>query len=77
MGLDSTMILSASGWRKVFAISQNEQDATPDISNDDYNIAMVAAHCFVEYLYTKLDIENPVIAVGIEKKMDTTSSNFE
>ena len=68
MGLDSTMILSASGWRKVFAISQNEQDATPDISNDDYNIAMVAADCFVEYLYTKLDIENPVIAVGMDAR---------
>ena len=62
------MILSASGWRKVFAISQIEQDATPDISNDDYNIAMVAADCFVEYLYTKLDIENPVIAVGMDAR---------
>lgn len=68
MTLDKSMILSTSGWRKVFAISQNEQDSTPDISDTDYNIALIAADCFVEYLYTKFDLETPVIAVGMDAR---------
>lgn len=68
MKLDDSMILSASGWRKIFAISQNEQDATPNISNDDYNIAMVAADVFLEYILKTTEVENPVIAVGMDAR---------
>lgn len=68
MKLDENMILSASGWRKVFAISKDEQDSTPNISDDDYNIAMIAADVFLEYLLQNSQIENPVIAVGMDAR---------
>ena len=29
------MIISASGWRKVFAVSGDEQDRAPEISEQD------------------------------------------
>lgn len=39
----SSFILSASGWRKIFAISKDEEDTTPDISiNDKYFSALIA-----------------------------------
>lgn len=62
------MILSASGWRKVFAASGDEQDPTCQITDDDYNLSIAAADSFIEYIYTKLDIENPVIAVGMDAR---------
>ncbi len=68
MKLDENMILSASGWRKVFAISKDEQDSTPNISDNDYNIAMIAADVFLEYLLQNSQIENPVIAVGMDAR---------
>jgi len=62
------MILSASGWRKVFAASGNEQDNTPEITDKDYNLCMIAADAFIEYVYTKTDVETPVIAVGMDTR---------
>ncbi len=58
------MILSASGWRKVFAISGNEQDKNPQISKDDTALCIIAANVFFEYLQKKSGQENPVIAIG-------------
>lgn len=46
------MILSASGWRKVFALSGNEQDKNPEISENDKKIAVTAANVFF-WLYKK------------------------
>lgn len=62
------MILSASGWRKVFAASGNEQDSTPNITDDDYNLSLAAANVFFEYLVEKTGIENPVIAIGMDAR---------
>ena len=44
------MILSASGWRKVFAISGDEQDVNPRISDDDKSISIAAAKVFYDYI---------------------------
>ncbi len=39
----NSFILSASGWRKIFAISKDEEDATEEISiNDKYLCALIA-----------------------------------
>ena len=62
------MILSASGWRKVFAESGNEQDSTASITNDDYNIAITAADTFLEYLINKTEQDTPVIAIGMDTR---------
>ena len=41
------MILSASGWRKVFAASGDEQDKRPEITETDRSIAVIAADVFL------------------------------
>jgi len=44
------MILSASGWRKVFAESNNEQDKTKEIGSVNAAISIFAAYCFSGYI---------------------------
>lgn len=44
------MILSASGWRKVFAISGDEQDKTTMIGETNIAISIFAAQVFADYL---------------------------
>lgn len=58
------MILSASGWRKVFALSNDEQDKSPEISENDKKISVVAASIFADYIKKVSNQEAPVIAVG-------------
>lgn len=65
---EHNMILSASGWRKVFALSGDEQDASPEISDKDFNIAIAAADAFFEYISNKTNGQTPVIAVGMDAR---------
>ena len=51
------MILSASGWRKVFAQSGSENDGAPEISAADRDIVFFAAQSFAEFL----QVEFPAI----------------
>ena len=44
------MILSASGWRKVFAIGGQEQDKTSMIGEDNIAISIYAAKVFADYV---------------------------
>ena len=62
------MILSASGWRKVFALSGDEQDKSPLISEEDKALSVIAANVFCEYLKNKSGQENPVIAIGYDTR---------
>lgn len=62
------MILSASGWRKVFAISGNEQDKTTQISDEDKAVSVIAADVFFDYLSKLINQPNPVIAIGIDTR---------
>ncbi|EMB23266.1 hypothetical protein [Treponema denticola] len=48
----SKMILSASGWRKVFADSGKEEDESPDIKYEDSILVCHAALAFAEFLKT-------------------------
>ena len=66
--MEHNMILSASGWRKVFAVSGNEQDKAPEISPEDTALSAIAAEVFFDYLKDKTGIENPVIAVGMDTR---------
>ena len=45
-----SMILSASGWRMIFASSGNEEDATPELTAEKGAIAVLAARAFAEYI---------------------------
>ena len=55
------MILSASGWRKVFAQSGNENDGTPEISAADCDIVFLAAQSFAEFLHAEFPAIRTVI----------------
>ena len=62
------MILSASGWRKVFAVSGDEQDKAPEISEQDKAICIAAASVFFDYISALTNQEVPVLAVGIDAR---------
>lgn len=62
------MILSASGWRKVFAASGDEQDKSPEITETDRSIAVIAADVFFEYISKLTGQSAPVIALGIDAR---------
>lgn len=66
--MEHKMILSASGWRKVFAASGNEQDKSPDITEADKALAVIAADVFFDYLSKKSGQNNPVIALGYDTR---------
>ena len=55
------MILSASGWRKVFAQSGNENDGTPEISTADRDIVFLAAQSFAEFLQAEFPAIRTII----------------
>ncbi len=58
----SKMILSASGWRKVFARSGNEEDGTAEILKEDCIIVYYAAVSFLEFLKAEnKDIDTIII----------------
>ncbi len=60
------MILSASGWRKVFAESGDENDNFPMISEDDKLIASIAASVFADFILDKK--RNPTVILGIDTR---------
>ena len=62
------MILSASGWRKVFAASGAEQDKTLEITKESTAISVAAAVCFFDYLSNLTGLSSPVIAVGMDTR---------
>ena len=49
----SSMILSASGWRTVFALSGNEEDGGERISAEKQSIAVLAGTAFARYMTGK------------------------
>ena len=56
------MITSASGWRKVFAISGDENDNTSQISENDSILSGIAAEVFADYIIEKN--ASPVVILG-------------
>ena len=48
--MEHNMILSASGWRKVFAQSGNERDQSAKIGSDNKALCFLAAESFLEWL---------------------------
>jgi len=55
------MILSASGWRKVFAQSGSENDGAPEISAADRDIVFFAAQSFAEFLQAEFPAIRTVV----------------
>lgn len=66
--MEHNMILSASGWRKIFAASGDEQDKNPEISENDYALCVIAAEVFYDYIRENSGQEMPVLAVGTDTR---------
>jgi len=62
------MILSASGWRKVFAKSGEGQDNTPEIGAENMVLAVIAAEVFADYVRNATNQQTPVIACGMDAR---------
>ncbi len=60
----SSYILSASGWRNVFAASKDEEDSSENISDEDKIIAITIARA----LYTYLRKPNAKILLGLDAR---------
>lgn len=66
--MKTNMILSASGWRKVFAIGGQEQDKTSMIGEDNIAISIYAAKVFADYVKKQTGKEKPEILVGMDAR---------
>lgn len=62
------MILSASGWRKVFAESGNEQDTSPSIGQENKAISVFAAEVFANYIKNTSAKETPIVILGMDSR---------
>ena len=67
--MNTNMILSASGWRKIFAISNDEQDKTSLIGEENIALSVLAAKVFSDYLKAKTKKENPSVILGDRKSV--------
>jgi phosphoglucomutase len=61
------MITSASGWRKVFVQSGNQEDTAPEIGQENEAITALAAESFAEYLFAHTQ-GIPSVIVGIDTR---------
>ena len=66
--MEHNMILSASGWRKVFAESGDENDTTLEIGDENSAIVAIAANTYIDYITKKTGLDQPVIVMGIESR---------
>ena len=62
------MILSASGWRKVFAKSGNEQDTSSSIGQENKAISVFAAEVFANYIKNTSAKETPIVILGMDSR---------
>ncbi len=66
--MKTNMILSASGWRKVFAISGAEQDKTAMIGEDNIAISIYAAKVFADYIKERSKKMSPRVVLGMDSR---------
>jgi phosphoglucomutase len=64
----SSLILSASGWRKVFAEDGDEESDSPSVSPADLVLAGAAAIAYAKLLRSRDSSKSPVVLVGIDSR---------
>lgn len=71
-GAFSTLILSASGWRKIFAADGNEESTAADVAPEDRVLAAAMAKSFADFLKKKSGDSNPsrarTVVLGIDAR---------
>ncbi len=66
--MEHNMILSASGWRKIFAESSDEKDFTRRIGEDNSFLCILIAETFAEYVAEKSGKKNPAVVVATDTR---------
>ncbi len=66
--MEHNMILSVSGWRKVFAESGNEEDKSPSIGVQNKLLCALIGETFAQYLIDSVGGRYPFIAVGTDTR---------
>ena len=64
----ASMILSASGWRKVYAADGNDESLSPDVRPVDRTLALVMADTFATFLAENTKNEGLRVAVGLDAR---------
>jgi phosphoglucomutase len=64
----SSLILSASGWRKVFAAEGEENSDTEAVAGADIILATAAAIAFAGLLRSRCSLPSPALLVGIDSR---------
>lgn len=59
-----SMIISASGWRKIFAASGEEEDTGDEVNSEDLILTALSALAFVQHL----TVETPSVLVGLDAR---------
>ncbi|MCR5606341.1 MAG: phosphoglucomutase [Treponema sp.] len=67
------MILSASGWRKVFVESGDENDSGSEIGDDNSALVAIAANTFIDYIVKKTGNRQPSIVLGRDTRPTGTA----
>ncbi len=60
------LILSASGWRKVFAADANEESFTEEVGLADREIAAAMGRVFADFLVERSGKASPCVVVGLD-----------
>ena len=66
--MEHNMILSASGWRKVFAESGDAEDKTELIGNTNTRLAALIGETFAQYMLQKRNSKNTTLLVGTDTR---------
>ncbi len=66
--MEHGMILSASGWRKIFTQSGDGEDPSPAIGKDNALICALIGETFAQYVISASDKGSPVIAVATDTR---------
>ncbi len=64
----SPMILSASGWRKIFAADGNEESFNPELTDADKLISLMMAASFASFIKKTSGKQNPRILLGTDSR---------
>jgi phosphoglucomutase len=67
-GALKAMILSASGWRKVFAADGDEESTTEDLAPADRTLGLGMAAVFADFLTETTGKRSPRVAVGLDAR---------
>ncbi len=62
------MILSASGWRKIFAADGDEEGTTSEITPADALLAASMAEVYTNFLQSRCRKNRPVVVVGLDAR---------